>query len=124
MNDYKLINNTVECIKEDCEEITARGADASAILTVLDDATKGSTPFDYDLSGVRAAADALDEKYDFVSDLTKDIRRYCSDVNIRRAHLQEDYRWIYNIVNKTVGKNLSEQIAKDLIANGVKIEKD
>lgn len=124
MNNYQLINNAVDCIKSECEEIMSRGADASEILLALSDATTGSTPFDYDLSGVRAAADALDEKCDFVSDVTRDIRRHCSDVNIRKEHLQEDYRLIYNVINKTVGKDLSETIAKDLIANGAKIEQD
>lgn len=124
MNYYQLINNAVECIRFECEEITARGADASEILTALNDAVKGRTPFDYDLSGVRAAADALDKKYDFVSGVTRDIRRHCSDINIRKAHLQEDYRLIYNIIINTVGHNLSEKITTDLLASGVKIEQD
>ena len=120
MNTYQTIENSIACIKCECEELKARGVDPTSILNALDDDTKDKTPFDYELSNVRSAADAIEN--DMIEDVVRDIRRHCSTINIERAHLVADKRVIANIILGFVDLNLSRQIADALLAAGVSIE--
>lgn len=124
MNNYQLIENSIACVKDACEEIHARGVRPDRILSALLKATSGKNPLNYDVSTVNEILNTYSKEYDFLDDVIRYIRRHLQSIPAIQQLLEEERDYICDIIGNVVDPGTREEIAVKLLANGMKVERD